>query len=88
MVLNALVVGALHLEAVHGVLRLGNVDLIIVSVRHGFFSLESIFSGGLTAQLVAASIVFGVILFLLLVNFVRCFERAQCYDRQQNSFLL
>jgi hypothetical protein len=40
------------------------------------FSLKSIFSGGLTAQLVAASIVFGVILFLLLVNFVRCFESA------------
>ena len=36
---DAYLVGALHLKAVHGVLRLGNVDLIIVSVRHGFFSL-------------------------------------------------
>ena len=30
MVLNALVVGALHLEAVHRFLRFGNIDLIVV----------------------------------------------------------
>ena len=30
MVLNALVVGALHLETVHGFLCLGYVDLIII----------------------------------------------------------
>ena len=39
MVLKVNVVGALHLEAVHCILCLGNVDLIIVSVRHYFFSL-------------------------------------------------
>ena len=36
MVLNALVVGALHFEAVHGFLCFGYVDLVVISVGHGF----------------------------------------------------
>jgi hypothetical protein len=41
MVLNALVVGALHFEAVHGFLCFGYIDLVVISVGHGFspFSL-------------------------------------------------
>ena len=40
MVLNADFVRALHLEAVHGFLCFGYVDLVVVIVRHGCFLLK------------------------------------------------
>ena len=58
MVLKVNVVGALHLEAVHGISCLGNVEPVVVIIRHTFFLLDqSILSGGLTSQLVAAIVV-------------------------------
>ena len=58
MVLKVNVVGALHLEAVHRFSCLGDVELVIVIVRHNVFSLFlSIFSSGLPSQFVAALVV-------------------------------
>jgi hypothetical protein len=58
MVLKVNVVGALHLETVHGFLCFGYINLVVISVGHGFFSLAlSISNGGLPSQFVAAIVV-------------------------------